>query len=76
MKNKKPTLQQPTLEEQVSIYNSLLISLHTARWTHNHEQFAEIMDKIGAYSYARTNSNGYEEEEKEQQLRTLLNLKR
>ena len=63
-----------TLEEEVQIYRNLLINLHTARWTQNTKLFAKLMDKIGAYSYARTNSNGYEEEEEELRLRTLKNL--
>lgn len=64
-----------TDKEKIEIYENLLISLHTARWTGNTKLFAGLMDKIGAYSYARTNSNGYEEEEEELRMRTLLALK-
>lgn len=61
-------------QQKIEIYENLLISLHTARWTHNTKLFAELMDKIAAYSYSRTNSNGYEEEEAELRERTLLAL--
>lgn len=68
--------QKVTKEEELSIYRNLLIKLHTARWTGNQKMFAEIIEKIGAYSYARTNSNaGNEEAEKELMDRTLLALK-
>jgi hypothetical protein len=62
------------LRDEVNIYRDLLISLHTARWTGNHEMLGFFLDKIAAYSYARTNSNGYEKEEEQQRRRTLLAL--
>lgn len=62
------------LRDEVNIYRSLLINLHTAAWTGNEEMISFFMDRIGAYSYARTNSNGYEKEEKQQRRRTLLAL--
>lgn len=68
-------MKQPTQKEELRIYRDLLIDLHTARWTGNSEKVMEILDKIGAYSYARTNSNGDPRQEKRDQIRTLLNLK-
>lgn len=62
-------------KRELAIYRRLLIRLHTARWTHHDDIVIEILDAIGAYSYARTNSNagGYELEEK-QRIETLLRL--
>ena len=65
-----------TQKEELTIYRSLLIRLHTARWTGNTKRFNEILEAIGAYSYARTNSNAgdYKREEKDMET-TLKNLK-
>jgi hypothetical protein len=49
-----------------------LISLHTAQWTGNQELFSKLLAKIGRYSYARTNTNGFPEEEEERMKQTLL----
>ena len=68
-------MKQPTQKEELKIYRDLLIDLHTARWAGNAKKVNEILDKIGAYSYARTNSNGDPRQEKRDQIRTLLNLK-
>lgn len=62
------------LKDEVNIYRSFLVSLHTARWTGNTVMFGLLMDKLAAYSYSRTNSNGYEKEEEQQMRQTLLNL--
>ena len=32
--------------------------MHTCRWTGHEDKVKEILDAIGDYSYARTNSNG------------------
>jgi hypothetical protein len=65
-----------TQKEELSIYRNLLIHLHTCRWTGNNERMVKILDVIGAYSYARTNSNpGNDKQEKKQRRLTLLNLK-
>jgi len=63
-----------TDKEKINILSSFLIRLHTARWTGNTKMFAELMERIAAYSYARTNSNGFEDEEELNRERTLLNL--
>jgi hypothetical protein len=68
-------MKKPTQKEELEIYRRLLIRLHTARWTGHHETVLEILDKIGAYSYARTNSNGDWKQEERDRIRTLLNLK-
>lgn len=49
-----------TDKEKIIIYNNFLISLHTARWTYNEKLMGELLDRAAAYSYARTNSNGWE----------------
>ena len=61
-------------EEELKIYRNLLINLHTANWTGNKKRFGELLQKIGSYSYARTNSNGFPEEEEERMKQTLLDL--
>ena len=47
-----------------AFFTNLLISIHTARWTGNGDSFRAYMDAIAAYSYAHTNSNFYDEEDK------------
>ena len=61
-------------KEELAIYRNLLINLHTARWCGNNDRVIKILDAIGSYSYARTNSNGDDEREEKQQLKTLRNL--
>jgi len=65
-----------TDKEKYNIVSSFLIRLHTAGWTGNTKQFAELMERLAAYSYARTNSNygDADEEEERRYERTLLNL--
>jgi len=38
-------------------FKDLLISIHTCRWTGNSDRFVAYLDAIAAYSYAHTNSN-------------------
>lgn len=68
-------MKKVTLEEELKIYRRLLIRLHTARWTRHTELVEDLLNRIAAYSYARTNSNAgnYEQEEKDR-IKTLLNL--
>jgi len=65
-----------TLEQEVQIYRDLLMQLHLYRWTGNTVKFSRLMDKIAAYSYARTNSNFHEtDEEVDEKLeKTLIGL--
>lgn len=67
-----------TANEKVRIYHNLLMDLHLARWTGNTVLFQILMDKIGAYSYARTNSNAGDtiRDDNERYKRTLLALDR
>jgi hypothetical protein len=67
-------VKRPTEKEELEIYRRLLINLHTARWTGHTEKVQDLLDRIGRYSYARTNSNGDEEQEERQQIQTLLDL--
>jgi len=67
-------MKKVTEKEELAIYRRLLINLHTARWTGNTEKVQELLNKIGSYSYARTNSNGFPDEEEERMIRTLLDL--
>jgi hypothetical protein len=65
-----------TEKEELEVYRRLLIHLHTCRWTGHSEKVKEILDAIGNYSYARTNSNDDEKQEEESRIRTLLELKK
>lgn len=67
-----------TDKEKYNILSSFLIRLHTAGWSGNTKQFAELMERLAAYSYARTNSNygDTEEEEEGRYERTLLILEK
>ena len=47
-----------------AFFKDLLISIHTCRWTGNTDRFIAYLDAIAAYSYAHTNSNFYDEEDK------------
>ena len=69
-------LKRPSPEEELAIYRRFLINLHTARWTGNLTLFNKMLDDMGDYSYARTNSNGDWEQEEQDMIRTLLNLDR
>ena len=67
-------IKKPTLEEEVKIYRRFLIRLHTARWTFHEDIVKELLDKVAAYSYARTNSNGDWKQEEEREILTLIDL--
>ena len=55
--------------DEVNILRNVLVSLHTARWTMNEKRVIKILDAIGSYSYAHTNSNGdYEQDEINQNM--------
>jgi len=60
--------------DEASILRSVLVSLHTARWTMNEKRVIEILDAIGSYSYAHTNSNGDYEQDEINQNRALERL--
>lgn len=62
-------------KEELDIYRRLLIHLHTCRWTGHNESVIKILDAIGAYSYARTNSSEDEYHDLMSQYKTLINLK-
>jgi len=67
-------LIRPSPEEELEIYRKFLIDLHTCHWTGNKEGLHKRMDRLAAYSYSRTNSNGDWEQEERQMIETLLNL--
>lgn len=69
-------MKKPSEKEELQIYRRLLIHLHTCRWTGNLDKVAEILDAIGDYSYARTNSNGDWRQEEELETLTLIALKK
>ena len=69
-------MKKPTQKEELKIYRNLLINLHEAKWTGNNKRLIELMDLIGAYSYARTNSTEDSKQDNRNMIRTLLNLKR
>ena len=63
-------------KEELQLYRRLLIHLHTCRWTGHIDKVNEILDAIGDYSYARTNSNGDWRQEEEMEILTLQDLKK
>ena len=67
-------MKVPTEYEELLIYRRLLINLHEADWTGNVDKVVKLLKKIGDYSYARTNSNGDEQQEDEMRILTLLEL--
>jgi len=71
----KRLLHYEETKYESEILSNVLINLHTCRWTGNMEKFWKLIEKIGEYSYARTNSNGHEEEEEIIRKETLRNLK-
>lgn len=72
IKNNLDTMDE---KRELNIYRQLLINLHTARWTGHTKKVNEILDAIGAYSYARTNTNeGNFEQEEIDRLNTLIKL--
>lgn len=67
-------MKRPTQEEELKIYRDLLIKLHTTRRTGNSEQLNVILNRIGEYSFVRTNSvEDYKQKERDE-IQTLLNL--
>jgi hypothetical protein len=68
-------MKKVTQKEELAIYRNLLIRLHTARWTGNAELVKVLLNRIGEYSYARTNTNeGNYKQEQRDRVNTLLNL--
>ena len=67
-------MKKVTEHEELLIYRRLLINLHEADWTGNTELVRKLLNKIGSYAYARTNSNGDWKQEEEIQTLTLLEL--
>jgi hypothetical protein len=67
-------MKKPTEKEELAIYRRLLINLHSAIWTCHHDKVKDYLKRIGDYSYARTNGNGFEKEEEQRRIQTLLNL--
>ena len=69
-------MEKMTEKEELLLYRRLLIHLHTCRWTGHNDRVNEILDTIGDYSYARTNSNGDWRQEEEIEILTLQDLKK
>jgi hypothetical protein len=69
-------MEKMTEKEELLLYRRLLIHLHTCRWTGHTDKVNEILDAIGRYSYARTNSNGDWRQEEEMEILTLQDLKK
>ena len=65
-----------TQKQELKIYRELLITLHTAVWTGNNTKVRLILEKIGKYSYARTNGIQDEKQEKRLHEQTLLDLEK
>jgi hypothetical protein len=68
-------MKKITQKEELQIYRRLLIRLHTARWAGNSILVKDLLNRIGNYSYARTNTNeGNHKQEKKLRIKTLLDL--
>jgi hypothetical protein len=52
-----PAPKQYTDKEKVQFFHNMLIDLHTFRWTGDGDKVVRVLDAIGGYSYAHTNSN-------------------
>jgi hypothetical protein len=52
------------MTKKEKFFHNLLIDLHTARWTLNGDMVNAILDNIGGYSYAHTNGNVWDEDDK------------
>jgi hypothetical protein len=59
-----PKPKQYTDKEKVNFFTDMLINLHTYRWTGDGEKVKRVLDAIGGFSYAHTNSNFYDEDDK------------
>lgn len=45
-------------------FTNLMIDMHTCRWTGTMDRYAAYMDAIAAFSFAHTNSNFYDTDDK------------
>lgn len=54
------------MTEKEKFFHNLLLDLHLCRWTGNREKVGAILENIGAYSYAHTNSNIEDDDDKEE----------
>ena len=52
------------MTKKEKFFHDLLITIHTLRWTGNSKKLIQLLEAIGAYSYAHTNSNITDEEDK------------
>jgi len=59
-----PKPKQYTDKEKVNFFHNMLIDLHTFRWTGDGEKVMRVLEVIGGYSYAHTNSNVYDDDDK------------
>lgn len=54
------------MTQKEKFFTSLMIDIHTCRWTGTMDRYSAYMDAIAAFSYAHTNSNVYDEDDKEE----------
>lgn len=52
------------MTDKEKFFTSLMIDIHTCRWTGTMDRYAAYMDAIAAFSYAHTNSSEYDEDDK------------
>jgi hypothetical protein len=52
------------MTDKEKFFHSMLIDLHTFRWTGNGDAVMAVLDNIGGYSYAHTNGNVWDEDDK------------
>ena len=52
------------MTDKEKFFTSLMIDFHTARWLFDSDKIAAYMDAIATFSYAHTNSNISDEDDK------------
>lgn len=52
------------MTDREKFFTNLMIDIHTCRWTGTMDRYAAYMDAIASFSYAHTNSNFYDTDDK------------
>ena len=52
------------MTDKEKFFTNLMIDIHTCRWTGTMDRYAAYMDAIASFSYAHTNSNFYDTDDK------------
>lgn len=60
-----PQIPDPKIytdKEKATFFHTMLIDLHTYRWTGDGEKVTKVLDAIGGYSYSHTNGNVWDDD--------------